>query len=186
MGRFLARFKKKANQVGNKMDKYQEAITFAEAGEQGPAERLFQADVAEEKIVNKLLVIGQESTFSRKVIDYALDMAERLSYDILALNTAPLSCDAFRLFSSSQKKVCQDFQALSEKNVKPFQEEAEKLGIDFAHVVRFSDRDEALEEVSREFNNIEFVVSDTEEEQPVQRAEDGVRAAQTIYVYSMT
>ncbi len=186
MGRFFARFMKKANKVGNKLDKYQEAITFAEAGEHGHAEILFQADVAEEKRASKLLVVGRESTFSREVIDYALDMAKRLSYEILALNTAPLSCDTFRLFSSSQKKVCQDFQALSGKNVKPFQEEAEKLGIDFAHVVRFSNRDEALEEVSREFENIEFVVSDTEEERPVDRAEDGERAKQAIYVYSMT
>jgi hypothetical protein len=186
MGRFFARFKKKANKVGNKMDKYHEAITFAEAGEQGHAERLFQADVAEEKKASKLLVVGRESTFSRKVIDYSLDMAKRLSYEILALNTAPLSCDTFRLFSSSQKKVCLDFQALSEKNVKPFQEEAEKLGISFAHVVRFSERDEALEEVNREFANIEFVVTDTEEERPVERAEDGERAIQPIYVYSMT
>jgi len=187
MGRFFARFKKKANKAGNKMDKYQEAITFAEAGEHGHAERLFQAEVLpEERKVSQLLVVGRESTFSGEVIEYALDMAKRLSYEILALNTAPLSCDTFRLFSSSQKQVCQDFQALSEENVKPFQAEAEKLGIHFAHLVRFSERDEALEKVNQEFGNIEFVVSDTEEERPVDRAEDGERARQAIYVYSMT
>ncbi len=185
MERFFARFRKKANKAGNKMDKYQEAITFAEAGEHGHAERLFQADVPEEKKASMLLVVGRESTFSGEVIESALDMAKRRSYEILALNTAPLSCDTFRLFSSSQKKVCQDFQALSEENVKPFQEEAEKLGIHFTHLVRFTERDEALEEVNREFA-IEFVVSDTEEERPVDRAEDGERARQAIYVYSMT
>jgi hypothetical protein len=186
MGRFFARFMKKANKAGNKMDKYQEAITFAEAGEHGHAERLLQADVPEERKVSQLLVVGRESTFSGEVMEYALDMAKRLSYEILALNTAPLSCDTFRLFSSSQKKICQDFQALSEENVKPFQEEAEKLGIGFAHLVKFSEREEALEEVNREFANIEFVVSDTEEERPVERVEDGERARQAIYVYSMT
>jgi len=186
MGRFFARFMKKANKVGNEMGKYHEAITFAEAGEHEHAETLFQTDVPEEKKAGKLLVIGRESTFSREVIEYALDMAKRLSYEILALNTAPLSCDTFRLFSSSQKKVCENFQALSEKNARPFQEEAEKLGIPFDHVIRFSERDEALEELNRKFENIEFVVSDTEEEQPAVRPEEGERAKQAIFVYSMT
>jgi hypothetical protein len=185
MGRFFARFMKKANKVRNKMDKYQEAVAFAEAGEHEHAERLFQADVAEEK-VGKLLVVGREATFSREVIDYALDMAKRLSYEILALNTAALSGETFRLFSSSQRKLSQGFRALSEKNARRFQEEAERLGIPFAHVVRFSERDKALEEINREFANIEFVVSDAEEERPVGRAEEGERARQAIYVYSMT
>ena len=184
MGRFFAKLRKKANRVGNAMDRYQEAITFAESGDRGPAERLGQAEVAQDK-TGKLLVVGQESRFSREVVDYALDMAKRLSYDILALNTAPLSCETFKLFSSSHRKLCQDFRALSEENVKPFQEAAEAQGISFAHVIKFSDRDEAVEEVNREFGSIEFVISDTEEERPADRPEEGERAQQAIYVYSM-
>jgi hypothetical protein len=185
MRQFFARLMKKANKVGNKIDKYQEAVAFAEVGEQEHAEKLFMAEAAEETI-GKLLVVGREGTFSREVIDYALDMAKRLSYEILALNTAALSGEAFRLFSSSQRKLSQDFRALSEKNARRFQEEAERLGIPFDHVVRFSERDKALEEVNREFANIEFVVSDAEGELPADRAEEGERARQAIYVYSMT
>jgi hypothetical protein len=185
MGRFFARLRKRANRVGNAMDKYQEAIAFAEAGEREPAERLGQRQVPQERRTGKLLVVGQEGRFSAEVIDYALDMAKRLSYDILALNTAPLSSETFRLFSSSQGKLCQDFRALSEENAKSFQEAAQRQGIDFTHVVKFSARDEAIEEVSREFGNIEFVVSDSEEERPVERPEEGERAKQAIYVYSM-
>lgn len=184
MKRLFGRLKKKANRLGDRMEQYQEAITFAEAGEQKHARKLLQVDEAEEK-AGKLLVVGRESIFSKEVIDYALDMAQRLSYEILALNTAPLSCETFRLFSSSQKKVCQDFRDLSEKNVKPFEEEAQRLGIPFAHIVKYTERDVALEEINREFGNIEFVVSDTEEEQAVDRAEEGERARQAIYVYSM-
>jgi hypothetical protein len=113
-------------------------------------------------------------------------MAQRLSYEILALNTAALSGQTFRLFSSSHKKLSEDFRVLSEKNVRPFQQEAERLGVSFAHVVKFSDRDEAIDEVNREFGDIEFVVSDTEEERQVERAEEGERARQAIYVYSVT
>jgi hypothetical protein len=188
MGRLFGRFLKRAKKARDNMDKYHEAVAFAEAGHPEYAQQLFQPDVVEEAraMPTKLLVVGREATFSKEVIDYALEMAQRLSYDILALNTAALSGDAFRLFSSSHRKLAEDFRALSEENVRLFQEEAEKAGVAFDHIVKFGERDEAIEEINREFGDIEFVVSDSEEERPAQRAEEGERARQAIYVYSMT
>jgi hypothetical protein len=187
MGQLFARLIKRAKKARNKLDKYHEAVAFAEAGEPQYAQGLFQADVAEEaEEVGTLLVVGREATFSKEVIDYALEMAQRLSYEILALNTAPLSGETFRLFSFHQRKLAEDFRALSEKNIRSFQEEAQRLGVLFSHVVKFVERDEAVAELNREFSNIEFVVSDTEEERPAGRAEEGERAKQAIYVYSMT
>jgi hypothetical protein len=187
MGSFFAKLMKKANKVGTSVEKYQEAVTFAEAGEQEHVKALFQADAEEaEERAGKLLVVGREGTFSKEIIDYALDMAKRLHYEILALNTAALSGETFRLFSSSHRKLSQDFRELSEKNARTFHEEAERLGVSFAHTVKFSDRDEAIQEINKEFPNIEFVVSDSEEERPGERAEEGARATQAIYVYSMT
>jgi len=187
MGHFFARLMKRAGKVGGGVEKYQEAVTFAEAGEQEHAKTLFHADAdVAQKNAGKLLVVGREGTFSREVIDYALEMAQRLSYEILALNTAALSGETFRLFSSSRRKLSEDFRALSEKNARTFQQEAEGIGIPFAHVVKFSDKDEAIDEVSREFEHVEFVVSDTEEERLVDRPGEGERASQAIYVYSVT
>jgi hypothetical protein len=187
MGRLLAKLMRKVNKVGNDVEKYQEAVTFAEAGEQEHAKTLFhkEADVPEERS-GKLLVVGRQGAFSAEVMDYALDMAKRLHYEILALNTAALSGETFRLFSASQRKLSQDFRELAQKNVKPFQEKAENLGVSFAHMVKFSERDRAIQEVNKEFPNIEFVVSDSEDERPEDRAEEGARATQAIYVYSMT
>jgi predicted alpha/beta-fold hydrolase len=187
MGRFLAKLMRKANKVGTNIDKYQEAVTFAEAGEQEHVKELFQADVevAEER-AGKLLVVGREGTFSKEIMDYALDMAQRLHYEILALNTAALSGETFRLFSASHKKLSEDFRELAEKNAQHFHEEADRLGVAFAHMVKFSARDEAIQEINKEFSNIEFVVSDSEEERPAERNEEGARASQPIYVYSMT
>jgi len=183
MARFSGLLKNKASKLSKKMDEYQEAITFAEAGQEESAQRLRREELVEDR-PGKLLVVGRESAFSREVIDYALEMAQRMSYEILALNTAPLSCETFKIFSSSHKKLCQDFRALSEKNVKQFRQEAEKLGVPFEHIVKFSERDEALEEINKEFRDIEFVVSDAEEEN-VPRPEEGERPSQPIYVYSM-
>jgi len=184
MERFFGKLKKKASRLGEKMDQYQKAITFAEAGDHHNAKRLSEPDMNEGK-VGKLLVVGRESSFSGEVVDYALDMAQRLSYEILALNTAPLSCETFKIFSSSQKKLCEDFRALAEENVKLFREKAEELGIPLTHLVKFSERDVALEEINREFRDVEFVVSDAEEERAANRVQEGERIKQAIYVYSM-
>jgi len=187
MGRFLAKLMRKAGKVGKNVEKYQEAITFAEAGEDKHVKELFQAEVeVPEERAGKLLVVGREGTFSKEIMEYALDMAQRLHYEILALNTAALAGETFRLFSHSQKKMSEDFRELSEKNAQPFHEKADRLGVAFSHVVKFSARDDAIQEINKEFSNIEFVVSDSEEERPAERAEEGARASQAIYVFSMT
>lgn len=184
MTRFFGLLKKKANRLTKKMEQMQEAVAFAEAGEREAALGLLHEEAIEDP-PGKLLVIGRESTFSRIVIDYSLEMAKRMSYEILALNTTPLSSETFKIFSSSHKQLCRDFHALAQENVKEFRNEAERLGVPFAHVVRFIERDQAVEEINHEFKDIEFVVSDAEQEGAVNRAEEGERPAQPIYVYSM-
>ncbi|MFC1896238.1 hypothetical protein ACFL0Q_06205 [Thermodesulfobacteriota bacterium] len=184
MAGVFGRLKKKAARFRNKVDQHQEAVTFAEAGQQEHARALFRADDVEDK-PGKLLVVGRESMFSREVMDYALEMAQRLSYEILALNTAPLSCETFKLFSASQDKLCEGFRELSEQNVKAFRDEAEKMGIPFAHEIRFCDKNRAVEEINKEYRDIEFVLSDTEEEQAVERVAEGERVKKAIYVYAM-
>ena len=67
------------NKLGNRirklmgrMDQYQEAITFAEAGQPEHVQELLMTGEGEERTAAKLLVVGRESTFSREIIDYAL------------------------------------------------------------------------------------------------------------------
>jgi len=184
MTRFFGLLKKKANRLTKKMEEVQEAVAFAEAGERESALGLLHEEAIEES-PGKLLVIGRESTFSREVIDYSLEMAKRMSYEILALNTTALSSETFKIFSSSHKQLCRDFRTLAQENVKEFRKEAESLGVPFAHVVKFIERDHAVEEINHEFKDIEFVVSDSEQEGAVNRTEEGERPAQPIYVYSM-
>ncbi len=119
MAGIFGRIKQKFSKASDEMDKYQEAITFAEAGE---AEHALAAvsEQTEEQQTMQLLVVGRESTFSKEILDYALDMAQRMSYEILALNTAPLSCDTFKLFSNSRDQLCEEFKSLSEKNAAMF------------------------------------------------------------------
>jgi hypothetical protein len=89
------------------------------------------------------------------------------------------------LLPAERSKVCQEFRSLTEKNVKHFQEEAQKRAIPFTHVIKFSEKEQALAEITREFSDIEFVVSDAEEDRIVQRVAQGERPKQEIYVYSI-
>ena len=159
-------------------------IAFAEAGEIEYAMTAME-DKIEEQAPSQLLVVGRESTFSKEVIDYALEMAQRMSFEILALNTAPLSCETFKLLSSSHNQVCQEFKSMSDKNVILFQEAAAEKGITFDHIVMFSETDEALETITKENKNIAFVVSESVEDRTESRIEEGERLRSKLYVYSM-
>lgn len=184
MAGIFGKIKQKFSKASAEMDKYQEAITFAEAGEADHAVAAM-AEQVEEQHPMQLLVVGRESSFSQEIIDYALDMAQRMSYEILALNTAPLSCDTFKLFSNSRDQLCNEFKNLSEKNAAMFQQAAAEKGIAFDHIIMFSDADEALQEITRKNKNIAFVVSESIEDRAESRIEDGERLRSNLFVYSL-
>lgn len=184
MAGIFGKIRQKLSRAGNKMDKYQEAITFAEAGESDYATETM-AEQREEQEPTRLLVMGRESDFSKEIIDYALEMAQRMSYEILALNTAHLSCETFKLFSSSRNQVCEEFKSMSEKSAGLFQEAAAEKGIPFDHVVMFSEPEEALESINREHKDIAFVVSESVEDRAESRIQEGERLRRNLYVYSM-
>jgi hypothetical protein len=133
----------------------------------------------------KLLVMGRESIFSSEVIDYAIDMARRMSFEIIALNSAPLSCDAFGLLSDSQKKLCKEFQSISEQNAMAFQRQAEAAGIPFTHVVKYDEPEKALASVQKEYGNIEFVISEPQAPAITDQATQSNRPRNEVLVYSM-
>ena len=184
MAGIFGKIKRKLSRTGNKVDKYHEAITFAEAGESEYAVETM-AEHKKTQAPTKLLVMGRESDFSKEIVDYALEMAQRMSYEILALNTAPLSCETFKLFSSSRNQVCEEFSEMSKKNAGLFQKAAAEKGIPFHHIVMFSEPEEALQSITREHKDIAFVVSETVEDRADNRIEEGERLRTNLFVYSM-
>ncbi len=179
---FLKRLLTKSRSIGNKMDKYQESLTFAEAGE--PLQPAALPVEQKEAKPGLLLVIGNGNSFSQRMIDYALEMAQRMAYEILALNVAPLPRETARLFAPSQNKI-QEFEEGAKRNVRAFQEAAEQSGISFSHEVKFGETDSVIQEVDREYGPVEFVVSEPAEEQVAERPENENRPDKQIYVYSM-
>ena len=184
MARLFGNIKRTIQGLTGKSDPYQEAITSAEAGQQEDLQEGFQETPSVET-TPKLVVIGKESIFSKDIMDYAVDMADRMSYEIVALNTAPLSCDTFKLFSESRDKICSGFQMLAEDNVLPFKEAAEARGIPFTHIVKYTDSDEVLSELKEEIGEFEFVVSEEEPDAESNWADNEKRPRKEIFVYSV-
>ncbi|MBW1641597.1 MAG: hypothetical protein JRJ76_02035 [Deltaproteobacteria bacterium] len=184
MGKFVDKIFKKARSASDKMDQYQEAITFAEADAYEYVKKPLETKQQDER-PGKLLVIGKGSEFPKDIVDYALEMAKRMSYEILAMNTAPLKDESFKLFASSQNKNCQEFKELSAKNIESFHKQAEKKAIPFEHAIKFSEIDTAIEEIRKEYGTIDFVISGAEEKQISEREENRERPSKEIFVYSM-
>ncbi len=186
----IDRFKKMFGAFRGKADQYQSAVAFAESNNPEMAGDFLAAAPAAETPAgpSRLLVVGHESRFSEDVMEYALDMARRMSYEIVALNAAPLSCETFRRLSESRRQVCEQFQSMSEKSAESFRARAEEMGISFRHEVRFSEVEAAVEELTAAGEGIDFVVSDTAtpaEEWAEDRLRPENRARKEIFVYSM-
>lgn len=186
MAGFLRKIKQKIRLLSGKIEEHQQAITFAEAGQQEYAESLLQKKKVEKiKKPRKLIVVARKSAFSRELIDYSLEMALRMSSNLVALNTAPFSIEALMFLSSSRDKMCQEFQELSEKNARLFQEEANRKGVHFEHLVKFTGIDEALEEIGEEVQ-IDLVISENEGKEVAARIEKGERSRRDFIVYTMS
>lgn len=182
MVNFFNKIKTRAKALTQRLENVQEAVAYAEAGH---SETSGAKTPAAAPTARKLLVIGRESMFSPAVVDYAIEMAQRMSYEIVALNTAPLSCDSFKLLSASQKKICQEFKTLSVDQAQKFRQVATEKGLTFTHVVKFSDHDRAIADLQRELSNVEFVISDSEPETVEKRITETERPAERVCVYTM-
>jgi len=180
---FFGKVKKWYGTLTGKVEQCQQTITFAEANLTDMVAGECQAE-PEETLPPKLLVAGNESVFSEDIMSYSLDMAKRMSYEIVALNAAPLSCQTFRLFSESRQKLCDDFKEMAEKSAEVFRERAVAAGIPFTHIVKFDEMETAVSEVMKSEPYIDFVISDTAESAE-NRVQEENRPQNQIFIYSM-
>ncbi len=183
MPSLLNKIRQKWFRTSGKIERCHEAIAFAEAGETEHA-RCIMDEQKKGQASKKLLVMGRESVFSQEIIDYAIEMAQRMSYDILALNTAPLSCDTFKMLHFSTR-VCDNFKRQSEENAAKFKKAARENNISLEHVVLFEESEAALKSIVRKNKDIAFVISETIEDRPESKAATGNQLQPNLYVYAM-
>lgn len=184
---FFNTLKNKLNVFGKKVEDYQEAITFSEAGVRdrrpGTSSKL---ETQTSKQGRNLLVATHESRFSEDMINYALEMAARMKYGIIAVNAANITHDVTEFFSASHDHLFNEFKTASEQNILSFKTRAKEKGLSFAHDVHFSNMDHAIAKTTREDGKIEFIISENREPARVRgAAENGKRIAQRLCVYSV-
>jgi hypothetical protein len=182
---FLNALKTKLLNLNKKMDDYQEAITFSEAGvSQGPDRK--EAMTCVENEGRNLVVASQSSRFPDDMVDYALEMAKRMDYDIIAVNAANITHAVTEFFSSTHEDLYREFKQEATDNVREFKEKAETMGLKFAHTTNFSNIDQAIEDINKECGQVEFVITENREPAQVRDAvENTQRIAQRLFVYSV-
>ena len=186
--KFFKKFNARQQQAVKRMDQYQEAISFAQAGAADEALEALQVKQASSpQESSKLLVLAQGNHFPGEIRDYALEMAQRLRYEIIALNTAPVKREAWGFFNLEGKKLREEFKAAAQENFAVFQKEAEEHQVPIIHFVKFMDKEEALQEMKQEVHDLDFIISDAEPLQPKLENEEAVnRPRRELCVYALT
>ena len=129
------------------------AVAFAEAG--APEQAL---DLLDRRGRRKILVLGQENTFTEPVMEYATLLAERLGYELIALS---VGTPAGKFSSPFGQHLKEEFQRQAAAAAAVMEQKAAQKNIPCTHVVKFGDVGKAVEEINREYRRIELVITDS-------------------------
>jgi len=146
---------RRAWSVQDRLADYTEAVALAEAGE-----LMLATDVIRHSGTGRrrILVIGHGCTFSERLGQYALGVAERMGSDLLFLSIGMAKKDTVWRKS---------FAELSARAAAAWQEAAARHNLKVDHEVRFGSVDEAVSELVRTCGRIEFILSEPEEGEQV-------------------
>jgi hypothetical protein len=104
----------------------------------------------------KILVVGLRDTFGDGVMDCALNLAERLGCEVLALNVSP------ELGGIRSPYKREEFRQRAAAAAAPLGEKVASRGLKFQHLVRFGEVGQAIEDLNREIKRIDFVITGPE------------------------
>ncbi len=110
----------------------------------------------------KILVVSREPGFSEGVVDYAVNLAERLGYDLIAMNVGLDETPAGMMASPYRRYLQGKFRRQAKAAVAPIEAAARRMGRGFEHLVRFGDLSQAVEALNQEKRRIEFVLNASE------------------------
>jgi len=133
------------------------AAAFAEAGEHETAHRI----ITPGKETRKILVIGHGESFSEKLSSYALDMARRLDFELVALNvtSAPLS-----LFGEKRDAAIAAFTEGAQRSGAVLQEKAAANGIVLTQRVEIANQDAMVEKLHSQDSGLRYVLTEPDPE----------------------
>jgi hypothetical protein len=155
-----SRIQVKRMSPAKRLENYAEAAALAQGGLQDLARDIIRREIYE---TAKILVVGNEHGFSDALVDYALALAKRLAYGLVALNCMPPGCKNPGGIGSSphQSRGAFSKKAFAE-GVQRFSSRAAQEGIPFRYVVKSGTPQSCIGELEKEVSRLKFVVTETE------------------------
>jgi nucleotide-binding universal stress UspA family protein len=111
------------------------------------------------EVPRKILVVGRGDTLDEEAVDYAVNLAERLGYDLIGLNVNPMLGQKSRFFSPYKYHLREKFTQRAQTAGADLKRMLAEKGIGFEQVVKFGDLSKAVDEVNRQIKRIEFVIT---------------------------
>lgn len=141
----------------NKLQDMAAAAAFAEAGEHEAARSMAHRHEGKRTI----LAIGCEDNFSEALVDYSLDMAKRLGFELVALNVTDAP---FSLPVAKREDAIEFFKQSSAKNVSALKERAEKDGVTFNHIIEIGNQDVTIDTLHAKYPGMRYVLTEPDPE----------------------
>ncbi|MFH2129622.1 MAG: hypothetical protein ABIK68_04550 [bacterium] len=149
---------RKLKRIRDKIEATAMAVAFAEAGEWKTATQLLDDWQSETASTNpKLLFAAADEGFSSSVIDYTVNLAARLKFDILALNFFQPGFGKTGLQNYSEKFSGKRF-ARSKEMQALLRERSQELGIHCEQALLKDDMRTTITKVHKLIRRIELVI----------------------------
>jgi len=148
--------------LARRLEKYGEAAALAESGLQDVAQEIILREIRERP---KILVVGSEDGFSRPLVDYAVGLAKRMKYEIVALNCADIATEAPEQHSPYREELLKEFNARAAKAVEVLASRAAEEGVPLRHVVKSGALSSCIRELEKQFSRLSFVLTESESTQ---------------------
>ena len=149
---------KKNTEAGEKAAEAQASKPMVAGGEAGDGGT--EAGNRAGAVRRKILVVGKGPVFTTGVMDYAASLAERLGYDIIAMNLNPALDQAVKFFSPYNQRLRARFARQARSAWEVVEPGLTSQGISCEHVVKFEDVAQAVKALNHEVKRIDFVITD--------------------------
>jgi hypothetical protein len=159
----------------NLQDDYEQAmlaVSFAEAGAPEQAR-----EVMRQRGQRKILVVTREGAFTEPVMEYAISLAERMGYELIALNVGGAASD--KAASGYQQHMQEEYERRAAAAFAVLKHKAAARNIPVTHVVKFGDVGAAVADINREYRRVELMITDS------RAREEEVAARVNLPVFSL-
>lgn len=147
-------------EFGKRLERYAAAAALAQGGAQDAARDIVRGELQERP---RILVVGNGYTFSPPMVEYAVGLARRLGYEIVALSCAPTRSRTLRGLGPSEKERFEEFRRKAAiRGVELMARRAAEEGVPFQHVVGRGSMGRCIRELEWEVSRLKFVLTEPE------------------------